>query len=367
MAGQAPPPEAVIPQTALSRCPPLRLIHREDVAPGTALAVSADGRRLAQYFHTIRGAEITLLDRETAEVHRLRLEPPQLPPGVAWRIVRVVFSRAGDLLAVESVGKVWVFAAATGEKLYEIGVDDQQRFPAQLTLGGDRLALVFWPPESYLATATPKGPINIGIYDAHTGQQRQTVFARVRTPDAWTRLELSPDAERLALLMRATRWPGKARLALYAVGDSALLWEKKVSAEDLAWAADIRELLILGGELQWLDANTGKKLREAERKTRFSESQKLRTNDAANLATGFFLRYNPLKRTLDMGDWRDPQFRIWRLDSRKAVCEIQLDPALRVDVWLTARGELIALEETYDVRPSLRILRAARIVTYRLE
>jgi hypothetical protein len=365
LSAQAPDP--IVPQTALSRCPPLRVAAREDVAPGTAIAVSPDGRRMALYFHTIHGAELTLREHDTAETHRVELTPPSLPPGVVWQIREVLFSRDGELLIIESVGKVWAIVAATGETIYEMGMDDQQRFPGQATLGGGRLALVFWPPESFLATAKPKGQTNVRLYDARTGRETHNLFLPVRTPDAWTRIALSPDGERLAVLMRPTRWPGKARLATYSVGDGAALWEKKVSAEDLAWSADIRELLILGGELQWLDAGSGKKLRTAEKKTRYSENQKLRTSDMANLAAGFFLRYSVLKRMFDLSESSEPHFRIWRLDSGKASCDIALDATVRVDVWPTSRGEIIALEESYDVRPPLRILRAARIVTYRVE
>ena len=361
-------PAGAIPQTALSRCPSLRMVEQENVPPGTAIAVSPDGRRLALYFHTVRGAEITIRDRDTSEVHRMDLEPPTVPPGIAWRITDVEFSPAGDVLAVLSIGKLWALSAETGAVLYEIGLDtEQQRYPGQLTLGGEKLALVFWPAESYLAAAKPKGLTNVRVHETRTGKLLHNLFLPIRTPDAWTRLALSPDAERLAVLMRPTRWPGKARLVLFATSDGKMLWEKKVGAEDMAWSADVRELLVLGSELHWLDAMSGKELRTAERKTRFSESQKLRLSDPVNLATGFFLRYNQWKRSLDMSDFRDPQFRIWRLDSGKAVCELLLDQSVRADVWPTARREIIALEESYDVRPQLRILHAAHIVIYRIE
>lgn len=360
-------PEPIVPQTALSRCPPLHVAEREDVAPGTAIAVSPDGRRIALYFHTIRGAELTLRDRETAEARHIELTPPILPPGIVWQIREATFSRDGELLVIESVGKVWAIAAATGETLYEIGADDQQRFPGQATLGGERLALVFWPAESFLATAKPKGQTNVRLYDARSGRGAQNLFLPIRTPNAWTRLALSPDSETLAVLMRATRWPSKARLALYTTAEGAALWERKVSAEDVAWSADGRQVLILGGELHWLDVVKGKELRKAEKKVRYSEDQKLRTSDAANLAMGFFRRYNPLKRALDLSESRERQFRTWRLDNGKLTCEIALDATVRVDAWPTARNELVVLEESYDVRPPLRILRAARIVIYSVE
>lgn len=368
-------PADVIHQTAFSRCPPLRVAEQEDVAPGTAIAVSPDGRRLALYFHTFRGAEISIRDRDTSEVRPIELAPATVPPGIAWRITAVEFSPAGDVLAVLSIGKLWAFSADTGETLYEIGLDAEQpaaaRYPGQLALGGEKLALIFWPAESYLAAAKPKGLTNVRIYEARTGKVLHNLFLPIRTPDAWTRAALSPDGEQLAILMRPTRWPGKARLALFEARDGKLLWEKKVGAEDLAWSADPeasgRELLVLGSELHWLDATNGQELRKAERKTRFSESQKLRLSDPVNVAAGFFLRYNPWKRSLDMSDFRDPQFRIWRLDSGKVMCEILLDQSVRADVWPTARGEILALEEAYDAKPQLRILRAARIVTYRIE
>src|SRR3990172_2579976 len=141
-------PIDAVHQTALSRCTPLRMLDQEDVAPGTAIAVSPDGRRLALYFHTIRGAEITIRDRDTSEAHRIDLAPPPVPPGIAWRITEVDFSPGGDVLAVLSIGKLWAFSTATGEALYEIGLDAEQlaaaRYPGQLALGGDKLALVFW-------------------------------------------------------------------------------------------------------------------------------------------------------------------------------------------------------------------------------
>jgi hypothetical protein len=367
LAGFAAAQEPVrIPQTALSRCPPLQMTQSEDVAPGTGLAVSADGRYLALFFHTPGGAEIALRDRDTSEVRRLRLSAPQLPPGMLWRITEARFTPVGDRFAVASVGKVWMFVVATGELLFEIGTDEQQRFPGQLSLGGERLALVFWPAESYLAAARPAGQVNVRLYDAGNGNEAQNLFLPITTADAWTRLELSPDAAQLAVLMRPTRWPGKARLALFTTSDGARLWEKKIGAEDLAWSADLGELLVLGSELQWLDARNAKRLRAADKKLRFSEFQKLRASEPVNLAAGFFMRYNPLKRALALTDWRDPQFRLWQLDRGRTTCQIDLDQSVRVDAWPTARGELIALEETYDVRPELRILRAARIVTYRV-
>lgn len=368
------PPSEVIPQTALSLCRALRVAEREDVAPGTALAVSADGRRVARYFHTIRGAEILLLDRETAQSQQIVIESPQLPPGIAWRITRVTFSPAGPegtgagaLLVVQSIGAVWVYSAEKAELLYRIDADsEKQLYPGQLQLTGERLLLAFWPPESLVATASPKGPVEVRLYEAASGKWLHTLFLPLRTPDAWTRLVLSPAGDRIAALQRATRWPGKARLALFQAGDGATIWERKIGAEDVAWTVDARELITLGSELAWLDAASGKKLRAARKKVGSSEFQRLRLNDAAHVALGLLLRYNPWKRAVAMSDARAPQFLLWRLESGEPLCTLELDNSLRVDAWPTSSGEVIALEETYDVRPSLRILRAARMVIYRL-
>jgi len=360
--------DSVFPQSALSPCVPLSRVSQEDVAPGTGIAVSADGRRLAQYFHTPTGAELTLHDRDFAEVHRVTLDPPSLPPGIPWRITAVALSPAGDRLAVQSIGAVWMLSAETGEILYRIDADfEKQLYPGQLSLAANKMLLALWPPESLVADAKPKHSVEVRIYDATSGQVSQTLFLPLTTADPWTRLALSPGGTQIAALMRTTRWPGKARLALYQVNDGKKLWEKKFSAEDLAWSADAGELLLLGNELLWVDAATGKKVRAAQNKVRSSEDQTLRTSEPANLAVGFFLRYNPFKRLLAMNDTREPQFLLWRLDTGQALCALLLDDAQRVDAWPTARGEIIALEETYDVRPSLRILRAAQIVTYRVE
>jgi hypothetical protein len=368
-AGQAPVPgsDNIIPQTALSLCPALTVVLREDAPPGTALAVSADGRLLARYFHTLQGGEVLLTDRDTTATHRIVLEPPQLPPGVTWRISRADFSPAGDLFAVESTGRLSVFSAATGKQLYQISSNAQMHsYPGQLSLAGERLALVFWPPESYLAAAKPKQPVELRLYEAGSDKLLSTIPLALDTPEAWTVLTLSPGADRFAVLMRATRWTGKARLALYSVEPAKLLWRKKVSAEDVAWSGDGSQLLALGPELIWLDAGSGKQVRAALGKIRFSEYQKLRVNPAANAAAGLLARYNPFKRVIGLSDLRERAFRLWRLDTGKSLCELLLDPAAGLDAWPTARGEVVALEEVYDLRPPLRLLRKAQIVTYRV-
>lgn len=355
------------PSPALARCAALTVVAGEDVPPGTRIAVSADGRRIARYFHTPRGAEIQIQDRGSPATRRFTVEPTSLPPGIVWRITEVAFAPAGHLLAVQSLGAVWVLSAEKGELLYPIAADaEKQLYPGQLQLTDNRLLLAFWPPESLLAASAPTKPVEVRLYEAASGQLLKTLLVPLETPDAWTRLALSPAGDQLAVLERATRWPGKGRLTLYRVADGKPLWRIKLGAEDLAWTLETSELVTLGGELAWLDAATGKKRRAAPRKIRFSEYQKLRLQDAAHAALGYFLRYNPLKRTLALQDAREPQWVLWRLSNGATRCELRLAEAERVDAWLTAGGEVVALEEAYDLRPGLRMLRAARIVTYRL-
>ncbi len=352
----------------LAGCATLAVAAQESVPAGTTLAVSADGRYLAQLIHTTRGAELKLRWRDSGEDRRALLEPPQLPPGVTWRVAAMSFSPDGHWLAVRSVGAIWVVSSETAQARYRIGFDaEKQSYPGKLSLAGDRMAVAFWPPESYLADAAAKKPIEVRFYDIPSGRVLGKLSLPLDSSDQWTELALSPDGSQLAVLLRPTRWPGTARLRLYASNGGKLLWEKKQGAEDLAWSTDGRSLLTLGGRLEWLDARTGKKLRAAEKHLRFSELQKLRLSEAGNVAAGHFARYNPLKRGLDMTDQRSARLLLWRLDTGRALCELSLDPATGVDAWPTARGELVALEENYEVRASLKLLRGARVVIYRVQ
>jgi len=360
--------ETHIPQTALSLCPALTVVSREIVPPGTGIAVSLDGRRMVEYVHTTRGAELKLRERDTGAEHRVLLEPATLPPGIAWRIEEVVFSPTGELLAVRSVGAIWMLDAATGEIRYRITGDaKKQTYPGKLSLTDERLAVSFWPPESYLADALAQQPIELRVYEAATGKPFPPQSLRLESSNQWTEIALSLDGSRLAILLRPTRWPGKAHLLLVNGADGRTVWSRKVGAEDLAWVNSGHELLVLGGQLSWLDANSGKTLRTAEKHIRFSELQLLRENEAAKLAVGHLARYHPLRRGLFLSDRRETRIVVWRLDSGKAVCELGPRPSEGADVWPTARGELIALEEQYDVKPPLKLLRSAMLVTYKLE
>jgi dipeptidyl aminopeptidase/acylaminoacyl peptidase len=323
---------------------------------------------MVEYVHTTRGAELKLLERDTGAERRVLLEPATLPPGIIWRIEELAFSPGGSLLAVQSVGGVAVLDAATGEVRYRIAGDaEKQTYPGKLSLTEDRLAVSFWPPESYLADAVTKQPVAVRIYEAATGKLVQEVSLPIESSNHWTEFALSPDGTRLAVLLRATRWPGKAHLRMVNTADGKPLWEHKASAEDLSWLNDGKQLLVLGGKLAWLDASSGKTLRDAEKHVRFSELQMLRESEAGNLAVGHLAHYNPLRRGLFLSDRRDTRIMVWRLDNGKAICEIGPRPSEGADVWPTARGELIALEEQYDIRPPLKLLRSAVLVTYRVE
>ena len=357
-----------VPQTVLSLCTSLNVVSRETVTPGTGIGISPDGRWLVQYVHTPRGMEMKLLDRDSGQERRMRLDPPPLPPGVIWKATGVAFSPAGNAFVLRSVGALWMVDAGRAQVRFQIGLEkEKQLYPGQASLAAGQLAVAFWPAESYLADAAAKKPIEVRFYDAASGRHTRTIELALDSSSYWMQMALAPDAARLAVLLRPTRWPGKAHLALYQATDGKLLWQRKVSAEDLAWSADGHELLILGGQLAWLDAATGKELRATPREVRFSESQTLRASEPANLAVGSMARFNPLKRGLLAPDRRDARLLLWRLDNGKVVCEQQLRATQGVDVWPTARGELIALEEQYDVRPPLRLLQRATLVVYRLE
>ena len=357
-----------VPQTGLSLCTSLTVVSRETVTTGTGIGVSPDGRWLVQYIHTPRGLEMTLLDRDSGRERRMRLDPPPLPPGVIWKATGITFSPAGNAFILRSVGALWMVDAARAEVRFQISAEkEKQLYPGQASLAAGQLAVAFWPAESYLADAAAKKPIEVRFYDAASGRHTRTIELALDSSSYWMQMALAPAATRLAVLLRPTRWPGKARLALYQAADGKLLWQRKASAEDLAWSADGHQLLILGGQLAWLDAASGKELRESPGQVRFSESQTLRASEPANLAVGSMARFNPLKRGLLAPDRRDARLILWRLDNGKVVCEQQLRAAQGVDVWPTARGELIALEEQYDVRPPLRLLQSATLVVYKVE
>lgn len=365
--GPAPSQETLVPQTALSLCPALEVVSREAVTPGTALAASMDGKFQVTYVHTTLGAEFTILNRDATEKKHINLAPPKLPPGVVWRIREVAFSPDNRWLAVASVGAIWIVDTTTAQVRLTVGMDaEKQTYPGQISWSESELAVVFWPPESYLADAETAKPVDFRIYNAESWQVIRRLELSVHSSDAWSELKLAPDGERIAVLERARRWPGKSQLLVFQTDKNKPLWQKKTDTEDLVWSDDGEQLLTLGSELTWLDVETGKTVRRAETKIDHSELQKLRTNEVAHAGLGQFSRYSPFERAVKGSKKRSEIAVLWRLDTGKELCQTSLGAATSLDAWLTGRGELLTLEETYEVRPPLRLLKFAQLVTYRI-
>lgn len=357
--------DKLVPQTALSTCPALQVVSREPVLAGTGLAVSSDGRFLATFIHTTAGAVIELRERETGQERRIDLEPPSLPAGVQWRIYEASFSPSGEWLAVSSVGIIWVLDVAGAKILYSIGADTPaQSYPGKFAWGDNHLAVSFWPPESYLADARAKKPVEVRLYDAASGKVEQKVAVPLASADAWTEVRLSPDGTWLAVLLRAQRWPGKADLLVFAADSGKEVWQQKISAEDLQWSVDGKHLLVLGNDLVWLDAANGKPVRRLDTDIHHSEYQKLRVSEGAHLAAGEFALYSAFKRVFREEN-RQTRLLVWQLDSGKTLCEARLDAATDAEIWITGTGEILTVETIYEVRPPLRLPKSARIVTYR--
>jgi hypothetical protein len=351
--------DARMPQTALSLCPALTVATREELTAGSALAVSSDGQFQLIYFHTPRGARLTLLNRDTQESRQIDLPTPPIPPGVTWRIQDVQFSPDSRWLAVRSVSMIWVLDTANGRILFTTGMDAaKQLYPGTVSWAANKLLVTFWPPESYLADADSKVPVGLGIYELPGGEVSRTMPLSVHTSNEWLEARLSPDATRLAVLERARNLHSKARLALLAVDSGKALWARGIAVDDFAWSTDSKRLFVLGKELTALDVEKGKTLGGTAPQSDAGEYQRLRVNEAGQIAAGTFIA--------DSSFTRPSPLAFWRLDTFQKFCEVPIEPASSVDAWLTARGEVLALEETYDVRPPLRLLKSARLVTYKL-
>jgi hypothetical protein len=359
--------DLVVPQIALSPCPVVSVAARETLTAGAGLGVSPDGRWLAVYLHTNRGGEVTLRARESGEAHRIELVPPALPPGVTWRVMDATFSPSSELLAIRSTGSIWIIDVASGKSLYQVALDpERQLYPGRLSLAANTLAVFFWLPESYFAEAKAKHGADVRFYEAATGKLLRTLPLALESSDAWVEMKLSPDASRIAVLCRATRWPGKARLNLFAADSGKLLWEAKISAEDFQWTGDGQSLYALGGRLMTLDAATGRQKSESKAEFGSTEYQRLRLNETANLAVGQFLHYSRWRRGVLLNDRRESVLVLWRLEKAEPLCEMVLPPPRSVEAWVTPRGEIITLEELYDLRPQLRLLKSAQMVVYTL-
>ncbi|MGH9775714.1 MAG: hypothetical protein ACRD50_12290 [Candidatus Acidiferrales bacterium] len=365
---RAPVPTEVtrVPQTAFSLCPCLNVVSREEVIPGTALAVSPDGRFRLSYFQTPSGAHFDLLDRDSGEKRQFDAAVPKIPPGIVWRILEAEFSPDSRWLAVRTIGATWIFPAGLTQPVWTIAADsDKEIYPGKMSWGGDHLAVIFWPAESFLADAEPKKPVQVKIFDAPTGAVALTFNLPLALSDSWTVPRLSPDALEIAVLERARRWPGKARLLLFSTRTGKSLWERNLSAEDIAWSADGKRLLSLGSELTWLDSSTATPVRQTAGSSAHSDLQRLTINENAGLALGRFAEYSAFARALGGGKKRVTHFILWNLPANRDFCQETFVPEVSADPWITSRGEIISLEETYDVRPPLRLLKSARIITYK--
>jgi hypothetical protein len=356
-----------VPQYILSTCPVLVARVPETVVPGTEMAISPDGQFRATWLHTPEGAELTLLNRDTQDQHHITLPAPVLPPGVAWRILEARFSPDSRLLAIRSIGRIWVADAAAAKLLYSINVDkEKQLWPGSFTWSDKLLGVTFWPPESVLADAPVKTPVIFDLYDAASGVGTQALPLGLASSDAWLQSALSPDASHIAVLERARTWPGSARLLLLAAATGKVEWERKIAAEDIAWSADGLEILALGDRLVWLSPQDGRKARESASDAGSSEYQRLKFNDRAGVALASFSLYSPFHRLFNKHQQEQQLIVLWNLKSGEELCRKTPEASVSLETWVTARGEIVALEETYNIRPPLRLLESTRIVIYKI-
>lgn len=358
--------DASVPHTLLSACAALQVVARQEMTPGMQVAISPDGQFRAAYFYTGGAVTVLLHDRDTEDEQRIELPLPAIPPGIEWRLLGAEFSPDGDWLAVHGTGTVWVIDTPAAELRSTISFDTaKQLYPGQMTWSNNALGVLFWPPESVLAEAPPKTPVDFGIYDPANARMLHSVPLTLAAADSWNVVRLSPDAKRVAVLERAQKWPGSARLRVISIDTGKALWDRKADGEDMGWSADGSQLLLLGGKLRWLDAATGKDVRSAAKDLGPSDYQRLRFSNAGNLATGILARYSRFNRLFGDNGQREWMFALWQTATGAQLCQVPLDPAISLDPWVTARGEVVALEQTYELRPPLRLLKSAVLVTYR--
>jgi hypothetical protein len=251
--------------------------------------------------------------------------------------------------------------------VYSIGVSsDGGLWPGNFTLSNDQLGVIFWPPQSALRDQPSKRAALLDIYDLPTGKGLRGVPLNTRTSSAWMEAELSPDDKWLLLLERARTWPGRAHMILLDAVSGKPLWEKKYSVEAEAWTADSSQLLALGSLLMWLSPKDGQTLRESASDAGASEFQRLRFNEASGAAMGLFSRYSSFQRLFTQHPEESALVILWRMDTTQELCRTQLKSGTAIDGWVTSRGEIITLEETYAPRSPTPRPKAAHIVTYRL-
>jgi hypothetical protein len=352
---------------ALSGCSKLVRVATEEVTPGTQIAVSGSGRYLASYVQTASGVSVTLRNRETGETKSTDLAPPALPPGIAWRAIETAFSPNGLWLAVRGVGVIWVVDTATGDLKFTIGpATDEELFPGKMAWADDELAAFFWPPESVFADAPIHGPVSVRIYGVPDGKMLRELSLLVHSSDPWTIIRFSRDDKRLALLEQPRKWPGSAQLTVFDAASGKHLWQDSTGVQDIGWSADSTRLLGLSGQLEWFDGATGIKIGASPHDVGSSEFQKLRFSEAGRLAAGLVAHYSSLHRLFHHTEEISWVLAIWRVDDGEGVCEVTLSPETTLDPWVTSRGELVTLEERYEIRPPLRLLKSSRIITYRV-
>jgi len=376
--------DTVVAPAALATCTPLTLIHTREIPPGTGIAVSPDGHWLAEYIHTLTGGEVRLRARQESSAgspmglepgswtpepqHTIPLAPPELLKGIQWRIIEARFSADSRVLAVRTTGAIFLVDAVRGAITSAIGVDPEKKtYPGQMAFGGSTLAVSFWPAQSIFAQNNARERVEIRLLDTATGKWLRSLLLPLGWRNEWTKIALTADASRLAVLLRPEVWPGKSRLIVFDTMTAKSNGELKIAAEDVKWAPDGKQLLLLGSKLVWLDGDSGKPAREAQGDAGASENNVLRLNSDADVAAGHFERFSSVKRLLRRNDQLDSMVTLWQLASGRMVCSVPLQPETSVSLWPTARREMVALEETYDLAdPQKRKLKNARVVTYRL-
>jgi hypothetical protein len=354
------------PQSLLSTCPALQIVTRKDMTPGTLLAVSPDGQFRAAYFYTGGAVTVLLHDRDTEDEQRIELSLPAIAPGVEWRLLSAEFSADGEWLAIHGTGIVWVIDTSAAELRSTILIDaPKQLYPGQMTWSRNSLGVLFWPPESVLAEVAPKAPVEFRLYDPANAKLLHTLPLTLAAADSWNVVLLSADGKRVAVLERPQKWPGSARLRVVAIDNEKDVWDRGVDGEDIGWSADGSQILVLSGKLRWLDAATGKDVRASDKDLGPSDYQRLRFSNTGNLAAGVLARYSRMHRLFGNKSQREWMFALWQNSTGAQLCEVPLDPAVSIDPWVTARGEVLALEQIYDLRPPLRLLKSATLLTYR--
>ena len=353
---------------ALSSCPAIAAVSSEDAVPGAALAVSPDGRFLAIWVHTMSGADLTVRNRDTGAEHRIELPAQAVPAGIAWRVVQARFSPNGRWLVIHSLGRLWVADPVAGRLVYSIGPsEDGGLWPGGFTMSNARLGVTFWQPRSVLQDQISKRMPVFDIYDLATGRGLRAIALDTHASAAWVEADLSPDDKWLLLLERSRSWSGKTQVSLLVADSGQLVWRRKYPVDTVGWAGGDLKLLALGGRLLWLSAQNGELIHASgEADGGSNQFRRLRFNEASGVALGVLFRSKPIQQMFSQDPERSPVAVLWRLETLQELCRIRLKVGMNVNGWVTARGEIVTLEETYIPRSATYRPTSARIVTYRL-